>query len=42
MKEGMAKQQALFDCEQEQATLDGENMTHEWKELKYPNDQFLV
>jgi len=42
MKEEMAKQQALFDHEREQAAHDQENAAHEREELKHQNDQLLA
>jgi len=42
MKEDIAKQQALFDHEQEQAAYDRENETHEQEELKRLKDQLLA
>jgi len=42
MKEEMAKQQALFDRDQEQVTLDRENATYKQEELKHLNDQLLT
>jgi len=42
MKEDMAKQQAMFDRECEQAENDWENMARERKEMKYLNDQLLA
>jgi len=42
MKEEMAKQQTLFEREQEQATHDRENAASEREELKHLNDQLLA
>ena len=38
----MAKQQALFDCEREQAALDRDNTAREREELRHLSDQLLA
>ena len=42
MKKEMAKQQALFDREWEQAVIDRDNVAREREELKHLNDQLLA
>jgi len=38
MREEMAKQQAMFDCEPDQATHDRENAARKLEEMKRLND----
>jgi len=42
MREEMAKQQAMFDCESEQAAHYREDATREREKMKCLNDQLLA